>query len=1120
MKPNASQILLWLTFALLASWPTGDLCAQFVDYERLLDHLQIEINLGNPKALRDLGSLLNNEEAKNRAQELMVNHTLFTTEEMNFSHSVSRQKILDFFYTNQKAFKHSQLLNAFYLTPIESQVAPYELKNPKREEPRDLSTQLRKLTLRFEAFIATGDEKAAIKTIQRIGELQTVEGYKYLVDVLFQNRLLLGSFENAELVIQEICYVLIDYPTNKTLTTVLQLIENKLITPEFASPILEKLTNISVVEDKNYSALEKRYEYWLDSLGTVEKMREFGYGMVFNFKKSFFQFPVDYYGKILSQANRYTWIRHNARKDIVATQHSRALFYLAALLYKYRNDAQKSEEFEDILLELKQLTKLDVAVEGADGMAYSHDWKQDEKALINYLKYWSVHYPDFEWDDIRRSFVNRESALALTENYERLYRRLNSNNDSVAMQSYLLLTEGDPVEVVGLAKKYKDLLRNYNRSLPDMKYKYLEQLVDLTGFCRRNNVRYKAPARLQTFMNNLGRTKSKKERYFIENQIIERLQLDEVTALEYWGCLNESQLEISFSVGRILDKFYTQNWERIIKNASYLRLYLKKSKLFANIGVIGVCNGYLKKFETLSRVERKVLEDMLIVESDLDIIEQINVLLNGGKPEEENTLIALLEGRVSLTKEALENLPEPNQSELDKIYDYLVDSENERSTKQIWIYLKYHKPLDFTPIAMQLLGQQIEEKATLKWLENMFDYAPKDKRIRWLDLWENRGDNYKKWQQEFFEEQIEKIKTAPELTIKDLNAVTRSKYYHSSLKNTCMVALKKVSPTKDIRRLKLPEPLSIKEDLVFFKDFEFSNKVLDDIPKLFNLKEDLAILIVWVNEKASKFTPEEKGGFYNVLFRSNWFADYVNDDNLAAENATLIKEYLEFYLKESDYLSEFEELETIRNIALIENSDRDLLEKIKASIAIDVDEISRNKIQGGILSRISYSEIPIVVPYLNDLTVIKSYNFLSKDFGLPIYNLTDYEVIQNLLANHKSKSEIEFYSDYLTEFGVDFKENNGNLDFDKIYEILQYDIITPFVGDGGNRRDFYTYGIVKLLELHFNTLLGFHEKLNENQTFYSFSSSKRAVAWRKYLIKKQVVKAKSELTPSFNVSLK
>ena len=98
MKPNCSQILLLLTFTFVTCWPIDNLWAQFVDYDRLLDHLQIEINAGNPKVLRDLGSLLDNEEAKSRAQKLLINHTLFTTAEMDLKNTVSRQKFLDFFY--------------------------------------------------------------------------------------------------------------------------------------------------------------------------------------------------------------------------------------------------------------------------------------------------------------------------------------------------------------------------------------------------------------------------------------------------------------------------------------------------------------------------------------------------------------------------------------------------------------------------------------------------------------------------------------------------------------------------------------------------------------------------------------------------------------------------------------------------------------------------------------------------------------------------------------------------------------------------------------------------------------------------------------------------------------
>ena len=72
--------------------------------------------------------------------------------------------------------------------------------------------------------------------------------------------------------------------------------------------------------------------------------------------------------------------------------------------------------------------------------------------------------------------------------------------------------------------------------------------------------------------------------------------------------------------------------------------------------------------------------------------------------------------------------------------------------------------------------------------------------------------------------------------------------------------------------------------------------------------------------------------------------------------------------------------------------------------------------------------------------------------------------------------------------------------------LLAYDLVVPFLGEGGKYRDYYTYGLVKLLELHFETTLGFHPKLNENQTFYTFNSYKRVEAWKVFLILEGYVK--------------
>ena len=90
------------------------------------------------------------------------------------------------------------------------------------------------------------------------------------------------------------------------------------------------------------------------------------------------------------------------------------------------------------------------------------------------------------------------------------------------------------------------------------------------------------------------------------------------------------------------------------------------------------------------------------------------------------------------------------------------------------------------------------------------------------------------------------------------------------------------------------------------------------------------------------------------------------------------------------------------------------------------------------------------------------------------------------------------------------------MDFEKIYNILKYDLVTPYVSTGGSKRDFYVYGIIKILELKFLTQLGFHYKLNESQVFYSYNSSKRVEAWLKYLVENRIYKPDNEGVKSFN----
>ncbi|MEM6967491.1 MAG: hypothetical protein AAF573_22195 [Bacteroidota bacterium] len=333
-----------------------------------------------------------------------------------------------------------------------------------------------------------------------------------------------------------------------------------------------------------------------------------------------------------------------------------------------------------------------------------------------------------------------------------------------------------------------------------------------------------------------------------------------------------------------------------------------------------------------------------------------------------------------------------------------------------------------------------------------------------------------------------------------------------------MEALKKVKPHKDIKKLKAPEKLSVKTQLQYFEDFHFSYKDLDDIPKLFEI-DDPEKMFDYLEKRASEFDAEDLGTFWNNIFRQSWFVEFVNAPNNRNTALIEIKKALEIYLNESDLISEYEEQTTNLNISQIEYMGLTFIEKLNRSVRSQKDPTTKALIQQSILARASYDDLDKIITILDELSATDNFRpllFLQKDFGLPIYGLEDEQVRKQVIKNHQKMSEYDFYKLYLKTFGVDFLTRRGHLDYQKIYELLPYEIVTPFVGGGGGHRDQFTYGLIKILELHFKDRLGFHEKLNENQTFYTFTSNKRAQAWRNYLREKGLVTENTEMPPSFN----
>lgn len=1107
-----------------------------VNYSTLLQALKKDIHNGQHRTLRDVISLMNHKEFGSQARTVLKNHTFFTKNEINVS-SAKKADMMAFYYENVSKFTYSEVLNAFYITPIEERDISFELQQRKEPKGGQANGKLRRFLTELNERLEAKKYDKAEKIILEITDLK-VGDQEVFMNILRDPRLLNTPEPLRQNIYQSLLKALETYPDLEVIEIALQMVEGDFLEEDFVISFLTQITNNTPPKHSNYESDVEYFVALIDSLSSYEEIRSHGYERLFNSRINFFQFPVDYYGKILALSDDYPIVKENIINDLKQAQHPRAFFYIASDLYRnWKEDPNYLADFH--LNMIQSMTNVNIGVKNKRNST-TFNPLEDEVTMENYFLYWAAHYNDYEWDDNRMIFTNKLETIAKTQNYERLFRRLNSRNDTIALESFVRLTEGEYLEIKSLAKKYRQLLRNQNNSLPSLKYKYLEQLSLLTEYCRQNNISYKIRPSLARKLSKLLAVESPMERFAIENSIIEQMKLEDITAFEYWACLKEGSKNIAFSAGRILDWTYSKNWDKILNQKDQLRLFLKKSYLFENIGVSGICNAYLNKFDAKDHSQQQLLEGIGKIESDEDILNQISLLLTSDAEEDYMTysIDDFLIDPLSFNRRDLKVLPTPSVTDVRKIVNVIKQEEEPEVIKKLFKYMWQHPNIEFIPFLFELIDDErvITKNSNVSVtvadniipiVENVYNHSfdnvsPKRPFAtkEWRELWKNDGPAYDRWEQKFFEAKLDSLQYLKKLKIETLNELTESSLFSDKYKPSILGNLKKVKPIRNIRRLSVDPKLSVTEDLKYFENFFFSYKELDDIPKLFNItEENIDQMLSFIERKSASFEVSEKGSLYNNLFRASWLSRYINQGKLELSSAKIIEEALEEYLNESEFLSEFEEQMTQLNIAQLQFMGKEIQDKIDATIALDVDNSSKAKILKSIIATISYEEIRLVVNRFDEMSNIlgeKTYQFLSQDFGIPVFSFSTMKEQEQFIRNHNKLSEFDFYALYLKRFGLDLFLRKNQLDYTKIYNILRFDNVSPFVGETGGKRDWYIYGIIKLLELQHDTRLGFHEKLNESQTFYSFSSTKRAQAWLQYLEEQHLVDPLQLFPSSFN----
>jgi hypothetical protein len=1108
-------IIISTVLLLLFSNQSCTLAQAAFSYDILISDIESQVKKGNKRALRDLGSLLDKPVYHDQAVLLLESNTFFLKSEIDIQHA-SREQFMKFFFSFEEKIKYSEILKAFYVTPVELQPYSFKIIMGASTEEEDPTNVLRLYVLEFEKALKNSADYPTLQAqIVKIAQLNIRESFQWL-----RNTLNSAPFpkEATELYLA-LCEGLKNEPSDENLTIILNTVDKKLIGAELLSATLIELTN--------YAVTPLQTQQLKDSLETFEALRSYGYDQILPFKEVFFYDKVEYYAKILSRKDT-PWIQHNALRDLLLTQNPRLLFYLAAQIKANPADG------ENLVKLIQKLTFTQFTLPHTEGGDLNGKLDFIDK-YKNFVRYWANNSEEFEWEDTKHVFVNKAEIAQRTEVYEKLFRRLNSENDSVARESFRQLAQGDPVAIAEMTEKYRSLLRNYNRTLPDIRFGYLEQMSLLVSYCQKNHVTIQFNKNLDSLFNILENTRNPQMRFNFENQIIKKANVQDLTAIEFYGCLHSTDQETSFSIGRVLDFLYTKHWQSITSDDEKLRLFLKKSFLFKKIGVVGICNSYQNKIQNINDSLRIRIKEIASIEGDNDIINQINVVIGASDDKKQETtsnsmLDLFLNDPVSFANGEMRMLPAPKEKDYKRLVGK-IQSETEKEVLRIVMdYMDLHPSLDAVPSLFSIImddrkfktesnteGVRISDRV-VNLLENIYSHVLKveDKRSVWRKMWFKDGKNYRQWDIQFFEEQVQFLTTSKTPSIDDILEVSKSKYFNVKHKSLIISSLKKLSPFSDIRVFKSKLPFKASEDLKAFDTLAISAKDLDDFIKIYEVEND-STMWGFINFKTKNFSVDDLGIFYNSLFKVDWFLKQVLNERISNYQKNLAIETLSNYLTNSELISEFEEQTTLRHVAELQNIGMSLSEKLESSFSLDISDDAKASIQEGILMRISYDQIGTVGEYFELLSKKPGYNptnFLYKDFGIPLFN-PDKETVTEFITHHRTMGQLDLYKFYLKKFGVDFTKDNDELDFNKIYNILKFEIVTPFTG-GGYQRDYFTYGIIKVLELHFKNRLGFHEKLNENQAFYTYSSTKRAVKWMQYLEENDLVKPDPSVPSSFN----
>lgn len=276
-------------------------------------------------------------------------------------------------------------------------------------------------------------------------------------------------------------------------------------------------------------------------------------------------------------------------------------------------------------------------------------------------------------------------------------------------------------------------------------------------------------------------------------------------------------------------------------------------------------------------------------------------------------------------------------------------------------------------------------------------------------------------------------------------------------------------------------------------------------------------LLAFVNDQSRSFSLQAKGEMYYYLLYNTDFKDWVRDDVLPFELRKELEPALENRLVKLEKWKDFERDDLMMMLEDLRFGDRPKAERIERVLS-DTSIANPKETLSNILESAGYSDLPKISDVLASVQIERFSwtTLLIHDWGIPLLFPDSIALLHQLAADLRDLPEEELYWKYLEPYQLRFKPD-GEWNFLRVYDILEFDIVDGFVGGGGGRLgNEYVYALIRLLELEFGTRLEEPRKFNNMINSSTFSRAKRASKWQRYLLEKGLVKLPADYVRSIS----